>query len=232
MTKLSSLRLVAAFLVLAACIACAWIFAQPESRQELVALLVHVRELGWIGAAMAGALYIPACVLALPGSILTLAIGFVFGPLTGTIAASLGSTAGATAAFLLGRTIGRRWISERIGSNPRFLLLDQAVESQGFRIVVLTRLSPLFPFNVLNYAYGLTSIRLRDYLLGSWLGMLPGTFLYIYLGSAIGSVTDLVAGRIEPNPWQQVAYVLGLIATLAVTIMLARLAKRALAAPP
>lgn len=232
MTKLSYLRLAAAILVLIAFFASAVIFARIEAREELVALLVRVRELGWIGTAFAGALYVPACVFAIPGSILTLAMGFVFGPLKGTIAASLGSTTGATAAYFLGRTIGRNWIRQRIGENPRFVALDQAVGSQGFKIVFLTRLSPVFPFNVLNYAYGLTNVRPRDYLLGSWLGMLPGTFLYVYLGSALASVADLVAGRIEPSPWQQAAYVLGLVATLAVTILLARMARRALAATP
>ncbi|MBX3414746.1 MAG: TVP38/TMEM64 family protein [Pirellulales bacterium] len=228
MSKSNLLRVVAALLIPATMIAGALIFSRAAVREAVVALLVQARELGPGGAVVAALLYVPACVLALPGSLLTLTIGFAFGPVLGALAASLGSTAGATVAFYLGRTIGRDWIRKKVGGSPRFLALDDAVATQGFRIVLLTRLSPVFPFNVQNYAYGLTKVRPRDYVLASWIGMFPGTLLYVYLGSAIGSVADLVAGRFEQTRWQQIAFLMGLAATLAVALLLARLARRAL----
>jgi uncharacterized membrane protein YdjX (TVP38/TMEM64 family) len=199
------------------------------SRWHLADFFVWVRDLGWWGPALLAAVYVPACLLFVPGSILTIGAGYAFGPVIGTVAASIGSVAGASAAFWAGRTVARGWVERKVSRSPRFRALDQAVHAQGFTIVLLTRLSPLLPFNLLNYAFGLTCVRFRDYFLASWLGMLPGAVMYAYLGSAIKEVADVVAGRVDAGTPGKVFFVLGLAATMAVVIVVTRAANRALA---
>jgi len=201
---------------------------------RLTAFLESVRGLGVWGPVIVGASFVPACLFFLPGSLLTLFGGFAFGGTLRGLAAvtaciSMGSTLGATAAFLVGRLVARDWIEKKVAVHPRFRALDAAVAGHGFKIVLLTRLSPVFPFNLLNYAFGLTRVSVRDYVLGSWIGMLPGTVLYIYIGSTVGALADVVAGKIERSPAQQALFYAGLAATLAVTIFVARIARRALA---
>ncbi|MCI0434852.1 MAG: TVP38/TMEM64 family protein, partial [Gemmatimonadetes bacterium] len=154
--------------------------------------------------------------------------GAIFGLAQGIALASLASVAGATAAFFIGRTIARGWVSHRVESLPRFRALDRALAQKGFLIVMLTRLSPLFPFNLLNYAYGLTAVRVRDYVVASWLGMLPGTALYVYLGAAAADLAQVAAGNFDSGSGGRVLLVIGLLATVAVAILVARTASRAL----
>jgi uncharacterized membrane protein YdjX (TVP38/TMEM64 family) len=207
---------------------------RSEFNARLTGFLEAMQGLGPWGPIIVGAAFIPACLSFLPGSPLTLFGGFAFGQTFGGLAAvvtciSAGSTLGATAAFLVGRSVARDWIEKKVAAFPRFQALDAAVAEQGFKIVLLARLSPAFPFNVLNYAFGLTRVSLRDYVLASWIGMLPGTILYAYLGSTVGALADVVAGRIEKSPAQQALFYAGLAATLAVTILVTRIAKRSLA---
>src|SRR5437588_57116 len=117
---------------------------------------------------------------------------------------------------------------KRLAGNPRFAALDQAVAAGGFKIVLLTRLSPLFPFTFLNYALGLTKVRFRDYVLASWIGMLPGTVMYVYLGSTVTELADVVAGHVEGGAARRVLFFVGLAATVVVTVYVTRLARRAL----
>lgn len=189
----------------------------------------------WVrGAGLAGVLvfvlcYVVAAVFLLPGSVLTLGAGFVYGPVLGTLVVSPVSVLAATVAFLLARSVARAWVSRRVERDARFAAIDAAVADSGFKILLLLRLSPVLPFNVLNYALGLTRVRLRDYVLGSWLGMLPGTVLYVYLGSLITSASQLASGgRPDAGPWGRVVYWGGLGATLLVTFILTRIARRAL----
>jgi uncharacterized membrane protein YdjX (TVP38/TMEM64 family)/rhodanese-related sulfurtransferase len=142
----------------------------------------------WIEAAGAAApllfmlLYAAATVLFLPGSVLTLAGGAIFGPLWGTLYSLTGATVGATLAFLVSRYLASQWVEQKVGG--RLARLKQGVEAEGWRFVAFVRLVPLFPFNALNYALGLTRIRLLHYVLASYLFMLPGAFAYTYLGYA------------------------------------------------
>jgi uncharacterized membrane protein YdjX (TVP38/TMEM64 family) len=197
-------------------------------RDYLAAALKWVQGLGPLGPVALAALYVPACLFFVPGTILTLGGGFAFGFVRGLVAVSLGSTLGATAAFLAGRTLARGFVERRVAAFPTFAALDRAVARQGFKIVLLARLSPLFPFNVLNYAFGLTQVSLRDYVFASWLGMLPATVLYVYVGSAARSVTDLTSGRVPGGAGQTALFFLGLAATIAVTVCLSRLARQEL----
>lgn len=174
-------------------------------------------------------LYIAACVLFIPGSVITLGAGALFGPVWGTLYVSVAAIIGATLSFLLGRFVARDGISLRIAGNPRFRALDEAVGREGWKIVLLTRLSPVFPFTLLNYAFGLTRVSLRDYVLASWVGMLPGTVLYVYIGSVVGDLSQLGQARTRTTA-EWVALVLGLVVTAVVAVLLARLAKQSLSA--
>ncbi len=174
--------------------------------------------------------YILACVLFVPGSIITLGAGAIVGVAWGTVAVSIGSTLGASAAFFIGRTIGRGWIAAKLAGRPRFKQIDEAVGQQGFKIVLLTRLSPLFPFNFLNFAYGTTKVRFRDYLLASFLGMLPGTVMFVYVGSTIKDIARVLsgAGDIERGPGQLALFYGGLVAAVVVAVIITRIARTAL----
>ncbi|HKY59622.1 MAG TPA: TVP38/TMEM64 family protein, partial [Gemmatimonadota bacterium] len=194
----------------------------------VVALLTRVERLGaWAGVLLA-ALWIPVALLLVPGSLVTLGTGFLLGVGWGMVTVSIGSTLGAVAAFLVGRTVARERVRVWIADRPRFRAVDRAVEKDGLGIVLLTRLSPLFPYNFLNYAYGLTGVRLRDYALGSWVGMLPGTLLYVVLGSTAQALTSLGMGHRQRGALEWIAFGVGLLATAAVTWLVARRATRIL----
>ncbi|KKL04544.1 hypothetical protein LCGC14_2615000 [marine sediment metagenome] len=141
---------------------------------------------------------------------------------------SIGSTLGACGAFLVGRTVARRSIERKVAGNPKFAAIDEAVGRQGFKIVLLTRLSPVFPFIFLNYAYGLTKVPFWRYALASWIGMLPGTFMYVYLGSALGSLAEAVSGRQESSVAERVFFVAGLVMAVVVAVVVTRVARKAL----
>jgi uncharacterized membrane protein YdjX (TVP38/TMEM64 family) len=197
-------------------------------RDTLASFLEWVQSIGPWGAVLFAAAYIPAAVLLVPGSLLTLGAGFLFGVVKGTVIVSLGSTAGATAAFIVGRSIARDWVARRLAGRPKTAAIARAVETEGFKIVLLTRLSPVLPFNVLNYAFGVTAVPFRKYVLASWIGMLPGTIMYVYLGSAANSLATLLSGDQPRSTGQQVLFILGLAATVAATIIVTRTARRAL----
>jgi uncharacterized membrane protein YdjX (TVP38/TMEM64 family) len=197
-------------------------------RDTLAAFLEWVQGIGPWGAVLFAAAYVPAAVLLVPGSVLTLGAGFVFGVVKGTLIVSLGSTAGAAAAFVVGRTLTRDWVARRLAGRPKTAAIARAVETDGFKIVLLTRLSPVLPYNLLNYAFGLTTVPFRQYVLASWIGMLPATVMYVYVGSAASSLAALLAGERPPAAGQQVLFALGLVATVAATIVVTRTARRAL----
>ncbi len=183
-----------------------------------------IGRLGPWGPVLFIAIYIVATVLFLPGSVLTLGAGAVFGVALGSVYVSIASTLGATAAFLVGRYLARGWVAKKIEGNAAFAAIDRAVADEGWKIVGLTRLSPAFPFSLLNYAFGVTRVSLRDYVLASWIGMMPGTVMYVYVGSLARA-----AGDRSRTPGEWTLYGIGLLATIAVTVFVTRLARRALA---
>ena len=198
-------------------------------REWTTGLLAWVGERGAWAAAILGIAWIPAAILFLPGTILTLGTGFLLGLEAGLAVVSLGSTIGATAAFLVGRHLGRDWVRRRVGERRGFQGIDRAIEREGLKVVLLLRLSPLVPFNALNYALALTGVRLRDYVLGSWVGMLPGTLLYVWLGAGARSLAAIAAGTsARPAGWF-LLFGAGLAATAAAVWLVARAARRALA---
>jgi uncharacterized membrane protein YdjX (TVP38/TMEM64 family) len=226
MGKSSTPRLILLGAAAAGVIAALVVLPVKDYLRQLVAWL---EELGPWGAVLLALIYILATVLGVPGTILSLGAGFAFGVVVGTIVISIGSTLGAAAAFLVGRYLARGLVEQRLGNSPRLRAIDQAVAAHGFKIVLLTRLSPAFPFNVLNYAFSLTRVSFRDYVLASWIGMLPGTVMYVYLGSVVGNLAELAAGMVEKGPEYYVLLAVGLVATVVVTVYVTRLAHKALA---
>lgn len=189
--------------------------------------LTQIASLGVLAPIAFIAIYVIATIAFLPGSILTLGAGVVFGVVWGSIYVFIGATLGAVFAFLVGRYLARDWVSRKIAPLSKFQVIDRAVAQGGFKIVLLTRLSPVFPFNLLNYAFGITGVSLKDYTLGS-IGMLPGTVMYVYIGSLGGNLAQL-GNRVEPNPvLQWTIRTIGFLATLAVTIYVTKLARNAL----
>jgi uncharacterized membrane protein YdjX (TVP38/TMEM64 family) len=190
--------------------------------------LQWIEGLGAVGAIAFIFIYIVATVAFLPGSILTLGAGVVFGVVLGSLYVFVGATLGATAAFLVGRYLARGWVAKKIEGNRNFGAIDRAVGKEGLKIVILTRLSPLFPFNLLNYAFGITGVSLKDYFIGS-IGMIPGTIMYVYIGSLAGSIAAIGTESQPTNPTiQWTIRIIGFIATVAVTVYVTRVARKAL----
>jgi uncharacterized membrane protein YdjX (TVP38/TMEM64 family) len=229
MSRSTLLRLLVLALLLGTIITI--LFVLP-GRAWLAAFSSWAKQFGIWGLVLLAAAYIPACLIALPGTPLTLAAGLVYDVVPATIAISIGSTLGASLAFLVGRFLARGWVERRVAQNPKFLAIDRAIGEQGFKIVLLLRLSPVFPFNLLNYGLALTRVSFRDYVLASWVGMLPGTVLYVLLGAAAGAA----ATDGDTDTLQRIAFWGGLAVTVVATVVISRVAtkalNRALAAPP
>jgi uncharacterized membrane protein YdjX (TVP38/TMEM64 family) len=192
--------------------------------------LLWVQQLGPWGVLVYILLYNLATVFFIPGSLLTLGGGAIYGLGWGTVYVFTAATLGAILAFLIGRYVAKDWVDHKIAGNPSFQAIANAVSTNGFKIVLLTRLSPIFPFNLLNYAFGVTRVSLKDYSLGS-IGMLPGTVMYVYLGSLVGDIARL-GTQPDLSPQAQAAQwaikIIGFIATIAVSVYVTRIAQKAL----
>lgn len=189
-----------------------------------------IKDQGIVGIVVFIAVYNLATVLFIPGAFLTLGGGALYGLFFGSIYVFIAATLGAIFAFLIGRYFARDYISQKIRDNMTFRAIDAAICKEGFKIVFLARLSPIFPFNILNYVFGITRVALRDYILGS-IGMIPGTIMYVYLGSLAMDINSLNSPsndspKIQVMQWS--LRLIGLIATIAVSIYIARIAKRSL----
>lgn len=208
------------------------IIAKNFNLKELLQTwFIWIESLGFMGAIAFIAIYNLATLLFVPGSILTMKGGCLFGVFWGSVYVLIAATLGAIWAFLLGRYLSREWVCRQINKYPQFQAINRAVAQQGWKIVLLTRLSPIFPFNLLNYAFGVTQISLKDYILGS-IGMIPGTVMYVYIGYLAGDLATLdLSNRpttTETQILQWIIRIIGLIATIAVTLYMTRLAKKAL----
>lgn len=197
--------------------------------QAVESLIAWVEQLGPLAPfAFIGA-YFVVTVFMLPASLLSLAAGALFGLFTGTLVVAAGATLGMAATFLIGRYLARPAVERRFKHNPRFAAIDRAVGKGGWKIVALLRLSPAVPFNLQNYLYGLTAIRFWPCILASAVSILPGTFMYVYFGYAsrasLGAIGGSGAGR---GPGQWALLIVGLAATVAVTIYVTKLARNAI----
>ena len=198
-----------------------------EAAAHLQSFAAWVETLGaWAPLAFVAG-YALAVAALVPGSLLTLAGGAIFGLAWGTLYVFVAAVAGSVAGFLIARYAARGFVERRVAADARFAAIDRAVARSGFQIVLLLRMSPVFPFSLLNYALGLTRVRLRDYAFAS-VGMLPGTLLYVYYGKAIGDVAAIASGAPRDGAGSLWVTVLGLAATIAVTVQVTRIARRAL----
>ena len=186
------------------------------------------RGLGAWGPVAVGLIYVVACVFFLPGSVLTLVTGAIYGVMAGTAIVSIGATTGACVAFLVGRFLVRGWIATKVTQNAKFGAIDEAMGLQGFKIVFLTRLSPVFPFNLLNYAYGLTKVSFWKYALASWVGMLPGIIMYVYIGSAAAraAINQTGTDGVATETGKKILFYVGLAATVIVVVFVTRIARK------
>lgn len=209
------------FLLVGAALVSAFIFLPIQELLE--SFITTVQSWGWIGMVVFVLGYALAAVFLVPASVLTLGAGFAFGLVKGMIAVSLGSTLGAALAFLVGRHLARDKVREKFAQGEKFQAVDQAIANEGWKIVALLRLSPVFPYVALNYLLGLTGVKFWHYVLASWLGMLPGTLLYVYAGYAARA-----AAAEEPDTLKTVYTFLGLAVTLGVTLYITRLARQAM----
>jgi uncharacterized membrane protein YdjX (TVP38/TMEM64 family) len=191
-----------------------------------------VGQMGVAGIFIFIGVYAIATVVLAPGSILTIGAGFAFGLWKGFLAVSAGATLGASLAFLVARFIARDKVEAIAKGNEKFRHIDNAIGKQGAKLVFLLRLSPVIPFNLSNYFYGLTGVKFWPYVLASWIGMMPGTFLYVYIGTAgKAAVSAAAGGEAMKHDWQYWSVMgVGLAATIAVTIWVTKIAGNALKA--
>lgn len=190
--------------------------------QRLAELRGWIEGLGALGPLVFALIYAIATVAAVPASLLTIAAGAMFGSGVGVATVILGATAGAAAAFAIARWMARDAVAGWLAKNEKFARLDAMTERHGAIIVAVTRLLPIFPFNLLNYGFGLTRVRFGTYVLWSFLCMLPGTALYVVGADAV--TRGLAEGRI---PWGLIAVLVGVLVLL---LLVVRRARRVLAA--
>ncbi|KAJ4755318.1 SNARE associated Golgi protein family [Rhynchospora pubera] len=186
------------------------------------------QSLGPWGPLVLALAYIPLTVLAVPASVLTLGGGYLFGLFLGFIADSIGATIGATAAFLLGRTIGRPYVISKLKDYPKFQAVAIAIQRSGFKIVVLLRLVPLLPFNMLNYLLSVTPVSIGEYMLATWLGMMPITLALVYVGTTLKDLADVTHGWSEISTTRLVFIACGFTVSVILIICVTRVAKASL----
>ena len=190
--------------------------------QWMQAFNAWVQELGWVGWLVFAVVYVVATVVLFPGSILTLAAGLAFG-LWGFPLVVVSATAGASLAFLVARYLARDAVESRFGDDDRFRAIDQAVAEDGWKIVGLLRLSPLIPFNLQNYIYGLTDIRFWHHAAATFFGIMPGSLMYVYFGAA--GKAALAGGEGGDPVLKWTLFGAGLVATIIVTVIISRKAR-------
>ncbi|XP_074268961.1 uncharacterized protein LOC141592255 [Silene latifolia] len=222
----SALRRFATVLLLL--VALLFLYSLPIE-QYLKDFLQWVKEdLGPWGPFVLAVAYIPLTVLAVPASVLTLGGGYLFGLPLGFIADSVGATLGATVAFLLGRTIGKSYVMSKLKNYPKFHAVAIAIQRSGFKIVFLLRLVPLLPFNMLNYLLSVTPVSLGAYMLATWLGMMPITFAFVYVGTTLKDLSDVTHGWNDVSSTRLVFIGLGLLVSVALIMCVMRVAKASL----
>jgi uncharacterized membrane protein YdjX (TVP38/TMEM64 family) len=210
------IKAVAAALALAAIVVLFRVLPVAEWLRQFQA---YIRGAGPIGYVIYALVYAACVVLFIPASILTLGAGAIFGVVAGTIVVVIGATLGATLAFLLARTVLRHKVEKMTANNAKFRALDRAIAAEGSKIVLLIRLAPVFPFTYINYAFGLTGIRLLPYVLATFFGIIPATLAFVYLGSAVASVATQRTGL--------VVKIAGAVVALIASIFVARVAAKA-----
>lgn len=225
-TRSSALKIVLFFLLLAA-VATACISLPIEKKLKDFLLWVK-QNLGPWGPPVLAIAYVPLTVLAVPASVLSLGGGYLFGLPVGFVADSIGATIGATAAFLLGRTIGRSFVISKLKNYPKFQAVAIAIQRSGFKIVLLLRLVPLLPFTILNYLLSVTPVHIGEYMLATWLGMMPITFALVYVGTTLKDISDVKHGWSEMSTTRLVYMALGFGVSVILLAFITKIAKASL----
>jgi uncharacterized membrane protein YdjX (TVP38/TMEM64 family) len=216
-------RLAVIFAVVAALF---WYASRHAS--SVVSLVAAVHRMGPFGPLLFIVIYSAAVIVLIPASWMTMAGGAVFGILPGVVYALVASTVSSTAAFLIGRYVARGFVARHLDAMPRFAAIDRAVSADARRIIILLRLSPVTPFNVLNYGLGLTAISVWDFVIGSF-GMIPGAFMYAYAGSLAGQALAVAGQATVPRNTSYYAMLAaGLVATAGASVLVGRAARQAL----
>lgn len=218
---------VSLLLLLLAAIATALLTLPIEKILKDFLIWIH-QNLGPWGPLVLAVAYIPLTVLAVPASVLTLGGGYLFGLPLGFVADSIGAAIGATAAFLIGRTIGRSYVISKLKDYPQFQAVAIAIQRSGFKIVLLLRLVPLLPFNMLNYLLSVTPVGIWEYMLASWLGMMPITLALVYVGTTLKDLSDVTHGWGEISTTRWMLIVLGLLVSVVLIVCVTKVAKSAL----
>ena len=218
-----------AFLLLVLVSLAVYLVRITDARYLLRVTLQRISDLGpwapfWFILA-----YIVACLTFFPGFILTMGAGILFGVLKGTIYVSTGATLGAACAFLLSRYVARHWVMEKFAANGKFRAIDDAVANDGWKIVGLIRLSPVFPFIPMNFVFGLTRIPFWHFFLATWFGIIPVCVLFVYLGSLLGDIAALGTQPIAAGKTKWILSSIGIVTTVIVTLFITRIARKALA---
>ncbi|HZR80273.1 MAG TPA: TVP38/TMEM64 family protein [Candidatus Binatia bacterium] len=220
---------VAIAVVVVAVAAVALVFRLLPVAEWLARFQSWVQGLGTTGYALYALVYAACCVLFVPASILTLGAGAIYGVTTGVAVVLVGATLGAALSFLLARTLLRDRIERMTRDNARFAALDRAIGKEGAKIVFLVRLAPIFPFTYINYAFGLTRIALAPYVIASFVGMIPGTFAYVYLGTAAAAAGAAATGSGGAGGATRTAIqIAGAVFAVVATVFVARVATRAI----
>ena len=225
MKRIKRPRLTALLVILAALVTAAWLLPIEQMMLDVQAWVEQNPR--WSLLAVFGFLVVGILIM-LPASLMMMLAGFLFGLTQGFLVVWLATFFASTAAFLIGRTLGRPWVSRRIAQQARFQAIDRAVRRKGFFVVFLTRLILLLPFPALNYSHGLTDVRLRDYIAGTMLGMVPAILLFVYLGTLASDVADIVHGRVTLEGAQWALFIGVTVAALLVATGVVIAARNAL----
>lgn len=215
-------------LVLAA-VGVGWVTRHYPLMSYVVQLQQRIGAMEFLGAVLYPLLYAAGNVLLLPGGVLAIGSGLFFGLWWGFVINVLGNVAGAAVSFFLSRKLGRGWVAKKFLRHRKWAALDEAVARDGWKIIFLSQVHPLFPSSLLNYLYGVTRIRFRTCMLWIALGQTPGLFLYAYLGTLAQHGLRIWQGKSHPQMWEYAIWVGGLVLALTVTTALGRLALRLLA---
>lgn len=216
------LLFVAVFLVL-------YLVRVTDARYLLRVILQKISDLGPWAPFWFVLTYIVACLTFFPGFILTMGAGVLFGVIKGTVFVSVGATLGASAAFILSRYVARAWVIKKFAANARFRAIDDAVAKDGWKIVGLIRLSPVFPFIPMNFLFGLTPIPFWHFFFATWIGIIPLCLMFVYLGSLLSDIAALGTQPIAVGNTKWIVSGIGVITTIIVSIIITRIARKALA---
>ena len=207
-----------------------WLIRVTDPRYIMRLVLEGIRDFGSLAPLYFVIAYVLACLTFFPGVFLTLGGGILFGVFMGTLYVCIGATIGAACAFLISRYVARGWVYKRFAANDKFRAIDDAVEKDGWKIVGLIRLSPAFPFVPLNFVFGLTSIPLSHFVIVTFISIIPMSAMFVYLGSLIGDIAALGSEPIAKGKTKWIVTAVGVVTTIIVTLLVTRIARRALAA--